>query len=97
MQSSQTKGKSRLSYAKDNDPTFRKVLIRTLEVLTGQRRIQRLYHEIYDMELEPHQVWGASLRQLEIEVSYDQKALDAIPKHGPLVIISNHPYGVLSD
>ncbi|MEL6669355.1 MAG: lysophospholipid acyltransferase family protein [Bacteroidota bacterium] len=95
MQSSQTKGKSRLSYAKDNDPTVRKVLIRTLEVLTGQRRIQRLYHEIYDMELEPHQVWGASLRQLEVEVSYDQKALDAIPKHGPLVFISNHPYGVL--
>ncbi|MEM8584860.1 MAG: lysophospholipid acyltransferase family protein [Bacteroidota bacterium] len=95
MQPSSRKSKSRLSYAKNDDPPFKKVLIRTLEVLTGQGRIQRLYHEIYDMDLEPHHIWGASLRQLEVELKYDQKALASIPKEGPLVFISNHPYGVL--
>lgn len=95
MQTSPSHSKSRLSYAKDDDPPFKKVLIRTLEVLTGQRRIQRLYHEIYDMDLEPHEVWGASLQQLEVELRYDRTALASIPKEGPLVFISNHPYGVL--
>ena len=32
---------------------------------------------------------------MRINVNYDDAALTAIPKTGPVVFISNHPYGVL--
>lgn len=95
MQRTGSKAKSRLSYAKDSDPLFKRLLIRTLEVLTGQKRIQRLYHEIYDMDIQPHEVWGAALSQLEIVMKFDSSALDNVPRESPLVFVSNHPYGVL--
>src|SRR5271165_4595014 len=39
--------------------------------------------------------WQASVRSLALDVRYDHNALMAIPKTGPVVVVANHPYGVL--
>ena len=35
------------------------------------------------------------MRKLALDVRYDAEALAAIPRTGPVVIVANHPYGVL--
>ena len=88
-------GKARLTYTNDRDPVARKLIMRAIELATGRRRIEKLYHEIYDMELQPEEVWKACLDQLGIEAQYDRSQLDKVPKGGPVVFIANHPFGVV--
>ena len=35
------------------------------------------------------------MRSLALDVRYDAASLAAIPKTGPVVVVANHPYGVL--
>ena len=37
----------------------------------------------------------AAVRKLALDVRYDANALAAIPATGPVVVVANHPYGVL--
>src|SRR5271165_4880787 len=39
--------------------------------------------------------WQAAVRSLALDVRYDAHALAAMPKTGPVVVVANHPYGVL--
>ena len=39
--------------------------------------------------------FGAAVRKLDLDVRYDADALARIPTTGPVVIVANHPYGVL--
>ncbi len=39
--------------------------------------------------------FAAAVRSLAIDVRYDAAALAALPATGPLVVVANHPYGVL--
>jgi putative hemolysin len=39
--------------------------------------------------------WSASLRTLRVTLRYDAQALERMPRDGALVIVSNHPFGVL--
>ena len=39
--------------------------------------------------------WQAAVRSLDLDVQFDPLALAQIPKSGPVVVVANHPYGVL--
>ena len=39
--------------------------------------------------------WQAAVRSLALDVRHDADAPAAIPKTGPVVVVANHPYGVL--
>ena len=39
--------------------------------------------------------WQAAVRSLALDVRYDAASLAAIPRTGPVVVVANHPYGVL--
>ena len=85
----------KLSYASAEDPWWKRNLIRFLEFLTGRPKIERLYKELREMDLVPNKVWDVALEKLEVSAVYDKRQLDKIPHEGPLVFISNHPFGVL--
>ena len=85
----------RVSYANPDDPALRRLLIHAIEQVTGQPRLTRLYRE-YRREGDPAgDFWHAAVSKLRLKVLYDLERLAAIPRQGPLVIIANHPYGVL--
>lgn len=91
-----TKSKyNKLTYTSKDDPFLRRVVINIVEVLAGRIPIQRLYEEMQDMEYAPHESWSIALDQLRVQRHYDEQALAALPKDGPIVIISNHPFGVV--
>ena len=39
--------------------------------------------------------WSAAVRKLELNLIYDRAKWDEMPPDGPLVIVANHPFGVL--
>lgn len=84
------------TYASDNDVFYKRWTIRLIEALTGKYKLWRIYKRYHcQAETDDETFWEAALRLMNITIKYDAEKLKTIPKKGPLVIISNHPYGVL--
>lgn len=84
---------SDFTYAEPGDGRLKRLAIRSIERLTGQPRLRRLYEQ-HLREADPD-FWSSSVRRLGLVLDYDQRKLDALPASGPAVIVANHPYGVL--
>ncbi len=86
----------RISYAAPTDPVWKRAIIKAIEFATGQPRLERMYREIRNAQpFEPEHFWRRSLERLEVTLDYDKNQFAQIPSTGPLVVIANHPYGVL--
>ncbi|MGD9239435.1 MAG: lysophospholipid acyltransferase family protein [Desulfobacterales bacterium] len=85
----------RLSYADPTDPIIKQVIIRTIEFLSGKRKLARIYATLMDVIEDDHDFWRLSLKLLDVELEFDQRQLAKMPSNGPLVIVANHPFGVL--
>lgn len=85
----------RFSYASVDDPALRRIAIQAIEQVTGQPRLRRLYLENRRRPQGDESFWAAAVRQLELTVDYDDERLHAIPAVGPVVVVANHPFGVV--
>ncbi len=83
------------SYVDADTPLARRLLIRALERLTGARAVEKLYLQNRRDMRTGEDWWSASLRTLDVRLHFDASALESAPREGPLVIVSNHPFGVL--
>jgi putative hemolysin len=84
-----------LSYATASTPPFRRWLIRTIENLSGRRRLLKVYHRWRAESAGSPRMWrdvlGMIGTRLEIDAPADWHG--RLPD-GPLVIIANHPFGI---
>src|SRR3954452_3705441 len=83
------------TYADPTYPLPKRALIRAIESVTGQPRLKRLYLENRRNPIAGESFFAAAVRQLRLDVQFDQPTLRNIPATGPCVIVANHPYGVL--
>ncbi len=83
-----------LSYANYFDHPVKRRLVRAVERLSGQHRLQRLYQRYRD-DLADEPFFSAAIRLLNLEIGFNSARLADIPATGPLVIVANHPFGVL--
>ncbi len=83
----------KISYTGPEDKLGKRLVIRTIERLTGAGEIQRLYDGLLD--LPESEIWEASMEALEIPLALDGVPLSEIPAEGPLVLLGNHPFGVV--
>jgi putative hemolysin len=83
------------SYADPSDPPVKRGFIRLVERATGQPKLKRLYLENRRHPRPGESFFAAAVRKLDLDVRYDAAALARIPREGPVVIVANHPYGVL--
>jgi len=81
------------SYAAPDDPLVKRLVIHAIERATGQPYLRWLYEQYVPRQGETF--WDAAIRLLELTVSYDAEKLVTWPRTGPLVVVCNHPYGVL--
>lgn len=83
------------SYAHPTDPRLRRLAIRGLERLTGQMKLRRLYEDFQSRPLPDEDFFAAGIRLLDLRLDHDPLDLDKIPASGPLVVVANHPFGVV--
>lgn len=87
--------KVRFSYSTTDQPVLQRALIQAIERMGGQRKLRKLYVQHQSSLKSGENFFDAAIRLLRIRVEYDEAALAATPKTGPVLFIANHPYGVL--
>src|SRR5438309_11644566 len=83
------------SYAAPDDPRLKRFVIRLIERMTGQPYLKWLYKEHRGHPVPGESFWDSAVRRLELKIVCDDARLVALAKTGPLVVVSNHPFGVL--
>ncbi len=83
------------SYSDESQSPLKRGAIRLIERATGQPELERLYFENQRNPVPGETFFQAAIRRLDLNVVFDELRLAAIPKTGPLVVVANHPYGVL--
>ncbi len=89
--------KPTVSYVQPEDPWLVRVVVSSLEVALGRRRVETIYHELKD-EIRPFssaEFFLGCLNKSGIQLDYPEAQLARIPDAGPLVFVANHPYGVI--
>jgi putative hemolysin len=88
--------KRKLSYAHTFDSRPKQWFIRALEWLTGKitllRRIRKFEHR---EKVEGQAFWPRALEIMGIELKTPAEQIARIPATGPLVVVSNHPHGLV--
>lgn len=70
-------------------------LIRNLERVTGQPRIKKIYLDYVNDDRPDHLFWQDAVRRLNINVDLNFDLGAYIPAKGRLLVIANHPFGVV--
>lgn len=85
----------KITYVQPEDPWARVLVIKSLELLNGRRKVERIYHRLKDEEFDFTTFFGRGLELAGIEPLMDPRQETLVPREGPLVIIANHPFGIV--
>jgi putative hemolysin len=83
------------SYASDEVGPVAQRVIRTIEKLTGQPLIRRLYEQYRLLQRPPELFWEDAIAALRLDVRLSREPQIVLPARGPLAVIANHPFGVV--
>ena len=83
------------SYASESHSLGRILAIRAVETMSGQPLLKKLYLDYQRENLPPESFWSEVINRLDLDIKIHAGALDNVPETGPLVVVANHPYGVL--
>ena len=86
---------TKLTYSTPEDKRSKRIVIRSIEKITGQPKLEKLYNEILDTNPTPENIWRIMVEKLKLKLDYDETSFDRIPKDKPLIFIANHPFGVV--
>ena len=87
--------KVRFSYSTADQPVLQRAVIQAIERIGGQRKLKKLYVQHQKNLKDGQNFFDSALRLLRMKLEYDEAALARTPSTGPVIFISNHPYGVL--
>ncbi|WP_245729469.1 lysophospholipid acyltransferase family protein [Salinihabitans flavidus] len=86
-----------MTYANSFDDRMTSTAIRTIEWLTGKATILRLVRQFErnNAEYRGQAFWSGVLKTLRIEVTTPPEEVANIPRDGPVVVVANHPHGMV--
>ena len=85
-----------LTYANSFDSPLTSTIIRTVEWFTGKLSILRMIKAFEKRGAPTGQpFWRAALGTMGIDLLTPQEEIDTIPLDGPVVIVANHPHGLV--
>ena len=88
--------KHRLSYSTTFSNPFKVLVIKAIEYLTAKPALAKKVQEFEEMGMPFGQpFWARALGVMEIDLATPDDEIAKIPATGPLVIVSNHPHGLV--
>ena len=88
--------KLNISYASKKEHNIaQRLLIKTIEQFTGKRKLQKIYNEYSKSNNDPHYFWTGILKSMDINIINKSRYKIHIPKYGRLLMIANHPFGII--
>jgi putative hemolysin len=83
------------TYSRREQRLWQRFSILAIERITGARRFERLYREWSNSPRPDETIFAAALRLLDIRLDISGADWHELPKTGPLLILANHPFGVV--
>ncbi len=88
--------KINFSYASKVEHNFaQRLIIKTIERATGKKKLEKLYNQYSEHQNNPNDFWTDILKIMNITVINKSKNKISIPKNGSLIVIANHPFGII--
>ena len=88
--------KRKLSYSTTFDSPFKAQTIRAMEWATGKLTLLRLIREFERSGVPEGQAfWRRALDIMGIALHTPRDQIDRIPRMGPLIVVANHPHGLV--
>ncbi|MEL7012065.1 MAG: lysophospholipid acyltransferase family protein [Pseudomonadota bacterium] len=84
-----------ISYANSAQTRGGRVVIRTMENLTGRIKLIKRAKGYERDVAEGQDFWQVMVERYGLSLDIASGSLDSIPKSGPVILIANHPYGIL--
>ncbi len=72
-----------------------RAFIQITELGTGKIILKKLYDQYLKENRPPENFWHDAIDKLQINIDSYYNSLNPIPKEGRLIIIANHPFGVI--
>lgn len=84
------------TYSSLQQPWARRTLIRMVEKLSGRTRFERIYRDWQQRPQDAHEtVFTSAIKELGVRYDVSAQDFDHIPAKGPLLVVSNHPFGIV--
>jgi len=86
-----------ITYANSFEGGWTYHTIKAIEWLTGKWRILRMVHEFERRNLDDsgQTFWRTALDIMGIDLLTPAEQIDNIPKQGPVIVVGNHPHGLV--
>ncbi len=72
-----------------------RAMIRMIERLCGQQHLQDRYNDYRSRPRRQEDFWSDAVRLFGIRPQLDPAQLAHVPAHGPVMVVANHPFGII--
>ncbi len=85
----------RFSYSRPEQNLLNRGIIRLIERLSGQPKLERLYRQWSRNPQAGENIFSAAIRLMGVRIDTDDSKWSKVPRQGPVLFIANHPFGVI--